>query len=306
MNRPAGTAYDHKPRGSWKVNRIYANLGAPRVPQNDDTVVYVEFDVAEPLLLSPFVFGSGYGKQGFYGIQAMHFQMIMTGNANRAWRCALFPGQGGNPAYKTAAVDSSLPVHDAARVRHAGPTERGPVLRGASFQDLRQPGAPRQRGKGTGIGYRYLFLSPEVRVVRSSNIQLNGIPDKLIICVRKVVANLGRHKTDSYPTIKGISINYNNKVGLLSSMSPEQLFRNSVQTGLANMCWDELCGSMVSCCGRRPAAAADAGTATTRSAYNGVGSNLSGGRANPGVQYAPTNGTILVLNFAEVIQLTEE
>ena len=168
--------------------------------------------------------------------------------------------------------------------------------------NLAHPGSV-ARGPASDTGT--FFLSPEVRV-RSSNIQLNGIPDKLIICVRKVVANLGRHKTDSYPTIKGISINYNNKVGLLSSMSPEQLFRNSVQTGLANMCWDELCGSMVSCCGRRPAAAADAGTATTRSAYNGVGSNLSGGRANPGVQYAPTTGTILVLNFAEVIQLTEE
>ena len=57
MNRPAGTAYYHKPRGSWKVNKIYATPGGPRVPQIDDTVVYVEFDVTEPLLLSPFVFG---------------------------------------------------------------------------------------------------------------------------------------------------------------------------------------------------------------------------------------------------------
>ncbi|MFM7987945.1 MAG: hypothetical protein ACKPKO_52390, partial [Candidatus Fonsibacter sp.] len=33
MNRPAGTAYYHKPRGSWKVKKIYAlNGGAPRVP----------------------------------------------------------------------------------------------------------------------------------------------------------------------------------------------------------------------------------------------------------------------------------
>ncbi|MFM7989528.1 MAG: phage major capsid domain-containing protein, partial [Candidatus Fonsibacter sp.] len=71
MNRPTGTAYYHKPRGSWKVNKVYANPGAPRVPQIDDTVVYVEFDVTEPLLISPFVVGSGYGKQGFYGIQAM-------------------------------------------------------------------------------------------------------------------------------------------------------------------------------------------------------------------------------------------
>ncbi|MFM7977802.1 MAG: phage major capsid domain-containing protein, partial [Candidatus Fonsibacter sp.] len=39
-------------------------------------------------MLSPFIFGSGYGKQGFYGIQSMNFQMVMHGNANRAWRSA--------------------------------------------------------------------------------------------------------------------------------------------------------------------------------------------------------------------------
>ncbi|MFM7986504.1 MAG: major capsid protein V20 domain-containing protein, partial [Candidatus Fonsibacter sp.] len=39
----------------------------------------------------------------------------------------------------------------------------------------------------------------------------------------------------------------------------------------------------------------------------GVGAcNVGPQGANPGVQYVPTTGTILVLNFAEVIQLTEE
>ena len=108
MNRPAGTAYYHKPRGSWKVNRIYAldDALAPRVPILADTVVYVEFDVCEPLLLSPFVFGSGYGKQGFYGIQAMTFNLVTTGHANRAWRCATFAGARGANAIKTATVES--------------------------------------------------------------------------------------------------------------------------------------------------------------------------------------------------------
>ncbi|MFM7980046.1 MAG: phage major capsid domain-containing protein [Candidatus Fonsibacter sp.] len=46
-------------------------LENPRIPLIADTVVFVEFDVCEPLLLSPFVFGSGYGKPGFYGIQSM-------------------------------------------------------------------------------------------------------------------------------------------------------------------------------------------------------------------------------------------
>ncbi|MFM7988404.1 MAG: major capsid protein V20 domain-containing protein, partial [Candidatus Fonsibacter sp.] len=61
---------------------------------------------------------------------------------------------------------------------------------------------------------------------------------------------------------------------------------------------------MISCCGVRPAA--NQGTAVTRSPYSGVGSNMAGGRANPSVQYVPTTGTILVLNFGEVIQLTQE
>ena len=41
---------------------------------------------------------------------------------------------------------------------------------------------------------------------------------------------------------------------------------------------------------------------------SGLGPNLIGplAKANTGVQYVPTTGSILVLNFAEVIQLTEE
>ena len=50
------------------------------------------------------------------------------------------------------------------------------------------------RGQASDAG---VFVSPEVRTVTSSNIQLNGIPDKLIICVCKVVANLGCHQTDN-------------------------------------------------------------------------------------------------------------
>jgi hypothetical protein len=50
-----------------------------------DNEVFVQFEMCEPLLLSPFVFGSGVGKQGFYGLQTMKFQMNMAPTANRAW-----------------------------------------------------------------------------------------------------------------------------------------------------------------------------------------------------------------------------
>ena len=75
MNRPAGTAYYHKPRGSWKLKKMYAlNAGVQRVPTVADKEVYVQFEVCEPLLMSPFIFGSGFGKQGFYGIQTINFK----------------------------------------------------------------------------------------------------------------------------------------------------------------------------------------------------------------------------------------
>ncbi len=42
MNRPAGTSYYHKPRGSWRVNKIYAlDGGNARVPLITDTDIYI-------------------------------------------------------------------------------------------------------------------------------------------------------------------------------------------------------------------------------------------------------------------------
>ena len=120
--------------------------------------------------------------------------------------------------------------------RNVVPYYEIPVYRTTGFSDL----AGRNfNGQPSTTGY---FDEPEVKTLQSANIQLNCIPDKLIICVRKTVANLNCNDTDSYATIKGISINFNNQAGLLSSMTAEQLFRNCVQSGLANMSWDEFCG----------------------------------------------------------------
>ncbi|MFM7980785.1 MAG: phage major capsid domain-containing protein, partial [Candidatus Fonsibacter sp.] len=80
-----------KPRGSWLIKQIYAinGSGDKIVPRMTNRDVYVKFEVTEPLLLSHFIFGPGYGKQGFYGIQLMTFAMVMNGgSANRAWRSA--------------------------------------------------------------------------------------------------------------------------------------------------------------------------------------------------------------------------
>jgi hypothetical protein len=60
------------------------DTGVKRKPKVTDNVVYVTYTVTEPLIMSPFVFGHPEGKQGFYGIQTMNFQMNMNANASRA------------------------------------------------------------------------------------------------------------------------------------------------------------------------------------------------------------------------------
>ena len=87
-------------------------------------------------------------------------------------------------------------------------------------------------------------------------------------------------------------------------MSQQQLYRNSVQSGLVGLSWDQFCGSVVTVSGTHAEATGLA--SGLKSPYSGVGANLSGTVSAPGFQLVPTTGTILVLNFAEVIQLTEE
>ena len=82
----------------------------------------------------------------------------------------------------------------------------------------------------------------------SSNIQLSCIPDKIIVFVRRPVNSLKCSDTDSYLTIKNITVQFNNNV-LMPSFSTSQLYRISVDSGLKNLSWDEFSGSVMSVSG---------------------------------------------------------
>jgi hypothetical protein len=309
-HRPAGSSWYHKPRGSFKLEALYSingETGAKQRPLITDNVVYARFKVTEPLLISPFVFGHPDGKQGFYGIQTMNFQMNIAANASRAWRAASFLGQDGiNPFTKSATIESFensqllfqfLTPHasDLLEPRNVVPYYELPIYRTSNFSSIPSIGFGKQQNDGTYTGGNALATV----TLSSSNIQLNCVPDKLIICVRRQIAGLNCSDTDSYLTINNISINWNNQAGLLSSMSPEMLYRSSILSGLSNLTWDEFCGQTVH------SGNPSSNTSDPIGPYMGEGSN-NGANRTSGIRLVPTTGSILVLNFAEVIQLTEE
>jgi hypothetical protein len=212
-----------------------------------------------------------------YGIQSMNFQMNIAPKANRAWRSAVFEGT--KEATVVAFNDSQLIFQfltphpsDMLESRNVVPYYELPI-----YKTLSNAALPARPNFGQPIATG-VFVEAATVPITSSNIQLNGIPDKLIIFARKPIANLTCADTDSYATIKSISINFNNQAGLLSSMTPEQLYRNSVNSGLANMSWDEFCGSCVNVCGTLN----DTAKSRQRGPFEAVGANLSRTLTQPG------------------------
>ena len=50
-----------KPRGNFAIQRIYNAAGA--IPAVGDSIVFIDVKVSEPLLMSPFIFGSPEKKE---------------------------------------------------------------------------------------------------------------------------------------------------------------------------------------------------------------------------------------------------
>ena len=116
--------------------------------------------------------------------------MVLTGNANRAWRCAkCLTG-----AEKTVSVlrfeNSQLlfqfltpHASDMLDPRHVVPYSEVPIFKTAGSSDL-----PGRQARGQPLDTSD-FINPEIKTSTSTNIQRSGIPDKFIICVRKVIGS---------------------------------------------------------------------------------------------------------------------
>ena len=74
--------------------------------------------------------------------------------------------------------------------------------------------------------------------------------------------------------------------------------RQLQESGLNNLSWDEFQGVTVSVWG-----GAISGDSEPRGPYEGYGASVYSG---PGIKLIPTTGSLLVLDFGNVIQLTED
>jgi hypothetical protein len=258
---------DLVPRGSWVLDWVAVNPdgtgGAPPVSAGAQQTIYVKFTVSEPLLLSPFIFSDPKSNnQAFYGIQNMNF-VFNIADGKRVWRSAPF-GAGGVAKVVTPVSFSNSELLFNFLTPH--PSDLIPARNCVPYYEM-----PRY------ITAPNVTINAGARaVVRTSNIQLNQIPDKLIIFARKSMGIQTNTDPDYFLTVEQLSINFNNQSGILASATQQDLYRYSVENG-SNQSWYEFSGKA--------------------NIHNPAGAN--------GISI-PMAGSMVVLEFGKDIQLVED
>jgi len=253
--------------GLWGCNNGRVPHRGCFAPQSATATAFV-FNLTEPLLISPFIFGNLKANgQGFYGIQNMNFVLNKSGNIQRVVRGAsvgVTPSTG-------ASTDGSRLLFNFLTPH---PSDLMPARNIVPFYEL-----PRYITGSTKIfPLTTVSSGPEGAFLNSitlNTLQLNQIPDKLIIYVRKTPANVSSDPDVALPLGK-ISINFNNNSGILASAEPVQLWQMSRDNGLTSS-WVE---------------------------YSGYGNTLN--TAGSAAEIVGTVGSYLVLEFGKDIQLTED
>lgn len=247
---------DLYPRGCFPVN-IDGNTLGDGATEKTITLTYT---VREPLLLSPFIYSDpSTENQGFYGIQNLNF-IFNVGNVANVLR-------GVDNSVDGYTITMNSPENGDFKMYFNFLTAPNSILlpprNVVPYYEL-----PRYK---TSVG----AISAVGGQVSSPSIQLNQVPDKLLVFVRK--QNKGALESNHYLPIENISINFNNVSGLLSSSQAHDLWKMSVKSG-SNQSWLEFQGSAVS----------------HTSSYAGD------------AQIVSTSGSMLMLDFAREIPLTEE
>ena len=251
-NNPLGDYSDQSydgdllPRGAYPIQNLTLvhNIfggGQDALPVSTnvgDTFVITGFvNVTEPLLgLSPFIYGEPeYNKQGLVGVNAMSFVFNIDSSCKRFWSTAndwTYNVQLGTQAQQNPFTNCRLLMN----FLSTQPTDLVSAKNVVPYMDL-----PRYLSLQSATAP---LASGATAIFNSQNIQINQLPDYFIINVRKPMSQQTVRDSSSFLKINSISVNLNNTSGLLSSATPQDLWRISVNNH-STQSWAEFSGEVM-------------------------------------------------------------
>lgn len=265
-------ASTRSPLGNYSNNSDGARMSRGAFPfyvvQNpvqtgtDVLTAYVDCCFCEPIFVSPFYFGKSNGC-GFYNINTLDFNFTFLGQtANRMWShhdmagtnvitssAHYFFGQGNIPGPALTTFPTNQGQQPQILMQFITPQETQIIptnmpITYPYFDTIRFPTNLPQAVARTAFGFN------------SNNIQLNSVPRRMYIYIRKQNSDLyaNASNTDTFFQINSLSIQFLNSSGLLASASMNQLY-NMSKKNHCNMSWTQFSGGLTNA-----AVAAFAGT----------------------------------------------
>jgi hypothetical protein len=229
-----------KPRGAFVIKSItYSGVATsasnPLTTGAGDITATIVCDITEPVMLSPYIFGSpDYNLGGFVGINTLNLVGNLDSKPNRIFRCDESVASAYDCAWGTTA--DSNPFQGSARLLvnylSTQSTQLIPSRQVLPYMDF-----PRYLSVGSSM------TAGSSATVRSQNIQLNQIPDKFILAVRKKMTDQSITDSDSFFPIEKVTVSLNNQSGLLSSATAQHLWRMSQEAG-STQTWSEFSGEV--------------------------------------------------------------
>jgi hypothetical protein len=274
--------------GAATVARVSTAGGATSASQ------FVRVVVREPLMVSPFIWACPQeNSQGIYGVQNLSI-VLNLGNRNRLIRSRaqtlLADG-----SLLTSTVVSSFQINRCRLLMNYLTPQPSDLLvprNVVPYQEFPRYFAQQVVSVPAATFVGSSSLVPGSASASFNSIQLNQIPDKLIIFARPTNYSTNTGCTDHFLPVRSMTINFNNQSGLLSTWTKSEFYKSSRKNG-NNQGWYEWSGS----------AQKDSGILTQQQ-LNGVSGGLAGQYPEACVNY-PTTGSLCVLEFGTDIELPD-
>jgi len=212
------------PRGSFQIQSIDGNTPTTAINQARSVTIVVK--IAEPILLSPFT--TLTNKKAMYGITNLNFTMNLDSACKRAYRKvdAVLYGTSVTASFTNSQIVCEFITPSADTIL--------PQINCVSYTDLPRflttftSTVPPSTLTTSATGQSF---APVIELITSNSIQLNQIPTRLFIAVKKIQSALSYEDPDSFLAISGVSINWNNTSGLLASADQTALYNMSREAG---------------------------------------------------------------------------
>lgn len=213
---------------------VYEN--PPRDATATPVTARVRFTVREPLYLSPFLFQSGDQDTGLIGVQTMNLQLQLG-------------GRGGNDL--AAAVYSIDDIHTFdTQPPIAFPVVTAQTIETYVYMNFLTPDALQIIPSINNYPYYEPTLytttvnnpipagTTQQYTINMNNIQLNSIPQRLLIFIDEPDSRASVYKSDVYASIDKVNISFDNRDSLLAAAEPIDLYNIAAKNN-TNLTWTE-------------------------------------------------------------------